>query len=207
MDFFFPVVSIQLSPSCSERENLINFDINDQHFPQISSVLWRMLTESLLISPLPSDNSSHWCWSGGAAIWDPVRSHQACLGVIFFFFQAGPPRKVLPREPAESTLQIWYSFLPQYHLNNYILHICINEFPLYETHRVNYPDGKREWHGHLPPQCAKSAQHEYNDANTGGRWTPRRCGGSASAFLLMWQVWSYIPWRLISGAQGALRSA
>lgn len=147
-----------------------------------------MLTGSLLISPSPSENSSRWCWLGGAAIWDLLRSHQGIPRCDFFFFQAGPPRKALPGVPTKFTLQILYGFLPQHHLNNYIWHICINEFPAYEAHRVNYPDSQREWHGDLPPQCAKSAQRAYNDANTGGRWTPRRCSGSSSAFPLVWQV-------------------
>lgn len=192
-------------PSYSERKNLINFDINDQHFPLISSPLWRMLTGNLLILPLPTENSSRWCWSGPAATWDLVRSCQG--GSRCDFIQTRPPRRALCRVSAEYTLEIPCSFLPQHHLNNYRLHICINEFPLYETHRVNYPDGKREWQGYLPPQRAKSAQRVHNDANSGGRWAPRRCSALSSALPLVWQVWLHIPWRLISGTEGALRCA
>lgn len=36
---FFPCSQHTTQPSCSERENLINFDINDQQFPQISFLL------------------------------------------------------------------------------------------------------------------------------------------------------------------------
>lgn len=111
---FFPCSQQTTQPSCSERENLINLNINDQQFPQISSLLWWMLAGSLLISPSPSENSSHWCQSEGSATWDPVRSHQGMPRCGFF--QAGPPRKALPRIPAKLTLQILYSFLPQHHL-------------------------------------------------------------------------------------------
>lgn len=82
---FFPCSQHTTQSSSSERENLINFDVNDQQFPQISSLLWQMLTGSLLISPSPSENSSRWCWLGGAAIWDLLRSHQGIPRCDFFF--------------------------------------------------------------------------------------------------------------------------
>lgn len=79
---FFPCSQHTTQPLCSERENLINFDINDQQFPQISSLLWRMLTGSLLISPSPSENSS--CCREELPFgtwWEVIK---AFLGVILF---------------------------------------------------------------------------------------------------------------------------